>query len=221
MASRDRRFCCNVCSLGADKTDLHLPHRLEDGYGLNVEALRKIKAAGASVVVTVDCGIASLVEADEARRLGLDLVITDHHEFKAKLPNAAVLVHPRLPGSSYPFGQLSGSAVALKLAWALAQRASGGPKCLPKFREFLLDAVALAAIGVVCDVVPLHDENRILVKHGLHRLKQQPPLGLRALFDTAELPAGTAVRASDIGYRIGPRLNAAGRLGCAAWSSIC
>ncbi len=201
--------------LGADKTDIHVPHRLEEGYGLNVEALRKIADSGAAIVVTVDCGIASLTEAEEARRLGLSLIVTDHHEFKPQLPDAAVLVHPRLPGSSYPFGHLSGAAVALKLAWALAQRASGGPKCLPRFREFLLDAVALAAIGVVADVVPLHDENRILVKHGLNRLKQQPPIGLKALFESAAITIGNEIRSSDIGYKIGPRLNAAGRLGCA------
>ncbi|HZY87983.1 MAG TPA: single-stranded-DNA-specific exonuclease RecJ, partial [Gemmataceae bacterium] len=200
--------------LGA-KPDLYVPHRLEEGYGLNRDALRDIASKGVSVVVTVDCGIASVAEAEEARRLGLELIVTDHHEMKDTLPDAAVLVHPRLPGTAYPFGWLSGAAVAFKLAWALAQRASGGEKVLPHFREYLLDAVALAALGVVADVVPLHDENRILVRHGLHRLRQAPPLGIRALCEAAGVDVAAGVRASDIGYKIAPRLNAAGRLGCA------
>ncbi len=200
--------------LGA-KPDLYVPHRLEEGYGLNRDALRDIASKGVAVVVTVDCGICSVAEAEEALRLGLELIVTDHHEMKETLPEAAVLVHPRLPGTAYPFGWLSGAAVAFKLAWALAQQASGGPKVQPHFREYLLDAVALAALGVVADVVPLHDENRILVRHGLHRLRQAPPLGIRALCEAAGLDVSAGVRASDVGFKIGPRLNAAGRLGCA------
>jgi single-stranded-DNA-specific exonuclease len=200
--------------LGAH-ADFYVPRRLEEGYGLNRDALRQIAADGSSLVVTVDCGIASVAEADEARRLGLELVVTDHHEFKEVLPEAAALVHPRLPGGEYPFGGLSGSAVAFKLAWALAQRASGGEKVLPHFRNFLLDAVALASLGVVADVVPLHDENRILVRHGLNRLRREPPLGLQALCEAAGLPAGAELRAADVGFKLAPRMNAAGRLGCA------
>jgi single-stranded-DNA-specific exonuclease len=201
--------------LAGGKVDVHVPHRLEEGYGLNTEALEKIAGEGTSVVITVDCGIASIHEAEVARKLGLELIITDHHEFKPELPAAPVLVHPRLPGTSYPFGGLSGAAVAFKVAWALAQRTCGGEKVTPRFREFLLDAVALASLGIVADVVPLHEENRILVRHGLNRLRQQPPLGLKVLLETAGLPAGSKVRASDIGFRLAPRINAAGRLGCA------
>ncbi|HKB40693.1 MAG TPA: DHH family phosphoesterase, partial [Gemmataceae bacterium] len=113
----------SALELTGGNVDVHVPHRLEEGYGLNADALTKQAAEGASVVVTVDCGIASVAEAEVARRLGLELLITDHHEFKAQLPDAAVLVHPRLPGTSYPFGSLSGAAVAFKLAWALCQRA--------------------------------------------------------------------------------------------------
>ncbi|HEY7311526.1 MAG TPA: single-stranded-DNA-specific exonuclease RecJ [Gemmataceae bacterium] len=204
-----------VLKLIGAAADLYVPHRLEEGYGLNRDALRQIAEAGASLVVTVDCGIASLDEAEEAKRLGLELIVTDHHEFKDTLPDAAVLVHPRLPGANYPFGKLSGSAVAFKLAWALAQRACGSPKVTPRFRDYLLDAVALAALGVVADVVPLHDENRILVRHGLHRLRQTSLPGLLALCACAGLSPAAGLRASDIGYKIAPRMNAAGRLGCA------
>src|SRR5205823_4568654 len=104
--------------LGA-QADFYVPHRLDEGYGLNCEALQQIARTGTSVVVTVDCGIGSLAEAEEARRLGLELIITDHHELKDRLPSADVLVHPRLPGSTYPFGGLSGAGVAFKLAWLL------------------------------------------------------------------------------------------------------
>ena len=196
------------------RVDVHVPHRLEEGYGLNTEALTKIAAEGAAVVVTVDCGIASIVEAEVARKLGLELLVTDHHEFKAQLPNAAVLVHPRLPGTSYPFPKLSGAAVAFKVAWSLCQRACGGDKVTPRFREFLLDGVALAAVGIVADVVPLHDENRIFVRHGLSRLRQQPPAGLKALIEVAGLTEAN-LKASDVGFKLAPRINAAGRLGCA------
>lgn len=195
--------------------DFYVPNRLEEGYGLNREALRQIAQAGAAVVVTVDCGIASIAEADAARQLGLELIVTDHHELKEQLPAAAVCVHPRLPDTDYPFGGLSGAGVAFKLAWALSQRACGSDKVSPQFREFLLDATALAALGLVADVVPLHDENRIFVKHGLHRLRQASSIGLRALLEAAGLASQTPLTADDIGYKLAPRLNAAGRLGCA------
>jgi single-stranded-DNA-specific exonuclease len=197
------------------KADLYVPHRLEEGYGLNCEALQQLAADGFSLVVTVDCGIASIAEAEEAKRLGLELIVTDHHEMKPSLPQAAVLVHPRLPQTTYPFGWLSGAAVALKLAWALAQKACNSLKVSPRFRDNLLESVALAALGIVADVVPLHDENRILVRHGLRQLRQTERPGIRALCAAAGLERNAEIRAGDIGFRLAPRLNAAGRLGCA------
>lgn len=193
----------------------HIPARLKDGYGLNAEALRMRAAEGVTLFITVDCGIASLDEAEEARRLGVELIITDHHEMKDRLPNADVLVHPWLPGSAYPFRGLSGAGVALKLAWAIAQRVSGGEKVTPDLREFLLDAVGLAALGLVADVMPLRDENRTLVRHGLRRLATQPSIGIRALLEAAKVGVNGVIRAEDVGFRIGPRINAAGRLECA------
>jgi single-stranded-DNA-specific exonuclease len=195
--------------------EYYVPHRLDEGYGLNVEALRTLAEAGAQTVVTVDCGITALAEADEARQLGLELIITDHHEMKEQLPAAAALVHPRLPGGNYPFGELSGAGVAFKLAWALAIKMCGSEKVTPVFREFLLDAVGLATLGLVADVVPLLDENRILVKHGLHRLRTQPPLGMKALIESAGLQASPQLRTEDIAFKLAPRMNAAGRLGYA------
>lgn len=195
--------------------EFYVPHRLEEGYGLNVGALRSLAEKGVQTVVTVDCGIASLAEALEARRLGLELIVTDHHEMKETLPEADVLVHPRLPGTDYPFGGLCGAGVAFKLAWALAMRVCGSEKVTPKLREFLLDAVALATLGLVADVVPLHDENRIFVRAGLARLREKPPLGMRALIESAGLSASPTLRAEDIGFKLAPRMNAAGRLGYA------
>jgi single-stranded-DNA-specific exonuclease len=200
---------------GAAKVDFYVPHRLEEGYGLNAQALRQIAHGGASLVITVDCGIASVAEAEEARRLGLELIITDHHEPKEQLPAADVLVHPRLPDGSYPFDKLSGAAVAFKVAWALCQRACGSDRVTPRFRDYLLDGLALAALGIVADVVPLHDENRILVRHGLARLRRIESPGIRALAQSAGLAADGERKAADIGFRLAPRLNAAGRLGCA------
>lgn len=195
--------------------EFYVPHRMEEGYGLKVEPLRQFAADGVQTVVTVDCGINSHVEAAEARRLGLSLIITDHHELGAELPQASAVVHPRLPGGEAPFVELSGAGVAFKVAWALAQRVSGGDRVAGHLREFLLDAVALAAIGLIGDVMPLRGENRVLVKHGLTRLRTAPLPGLRALVEASGISLEKPLRAEDVAFKLAPRLNAAGRLGCA------
>lgn len=191
----------------------YVPHRLDEGYGLNNDALGKLKSRGTDVVVTVDCGIASVQEAETAGEMGLELVITDHHEMSERLPRAAAIVHPRLPGTNYAFPGLCGAGVALKLAWALCQRASQSKKVSPRLKEFLMTAVGLAAIGTVADVVPLLDENRLLVRHGLTSLKQRPPRGLAALMSVTGLDRKPTLGSEDIGFVLAPRLNAAGRLG--------
>ena len=113
-----------------------VPSRIDDGYGLNDEALERIQKGGATLVVTVDCGIASVNEAATARRIGLDLIITDHHQYGSELPDAVALVHPSLPGHEYPFAGLCGAGVALKLAWSLCQRVSGDEKVRPPIDRF-------------------------------------------------------------------------------------
>ncbi len=198
--------------LGAEAT-YYVPNRLEEGYGLNAAALRSLAERGASLVVSVDCGIASLEEARLARELGLELIVTDHHEFAESLPDAAAIVHPRLPGHSYPFGGLCGAGVALKLAWAICQRASQAKRVTEPLRNFLMSAVGLAAIGTVADIVPLLDENRIIVRHGLNSLKAMPPLGLSLLMQIAKLADKPCLGSEDIGFCLGPRINAAGRFG--------
>jgi single-stranded-DNA-specific exonuclease len=198
---------------GADSADFYVPHRLEEGYGLNCDALKNLKQQGADLVVTVDCGIASVAEAEYAKQLGLELIVTDHHEFKAQLPEAAALVHPRLPGSQYPFQELCGAGVAFKLAWALCQQFSEAKKVTEAFRQFLLECVALVALGTVADVVPLLDENRIFVRHGLKSLKEGPSVGLKALLEAATLTEKRALDSGHIAFTLAPRINAAGRLG--------
>ncbi len=191
----------------------YVPHRIDEGYGLNHEAIRLLASQNAEVIVTVDCGIASVDEAVTARQCGLELIVTDHHQPPEQLPAAAATVHPALPGSRYPFRGLSGSGVALKLAWALCQQASGAKKVGQRMRNFLLQAVGLAALGTVADVVPLVDENRVLVHYGLTSVKEQPCLGLAALMRVAGLNDPPTLSAEDIAFTLGPRLNAAGRLG--------
>lgn len=198
--------------LGAD-VNYYVPNRLEEGYGLSDEALRTLASRGAQLIISVDCGIASINEAETAKGLGLELIITDHHEFAERLPVAAAIVHPRLPGHDYPFAGLCGAGVAFKLAWAICQRASQSKKVSEPMRNFLLSAVGLAAIGTIADVVPLLDENRILVTHGLKSLFSQPPLGIRKLLEVTKLHEKSSLDSENIAFMIAPRLNAAGRFG--------
>ncbi len=205
--------------IGADVI-YHTPLRLSEGYGLNAERIRELKRDNVAVIVTVDCGIASISEALVAKEVGIELIVTDHHEMKAStagplLPDAAVVVHPRLPGGDYPYPDLCGAGIAWKLAWELARRVCGTERVTPEWRELLLDALSLAALGSISDVVRLRDENRIFVRHGLERLRQRPGIGLQALMQVAGLQDIQRLDAEDVGFRLAPRLNAAGRLGCA------
>jgi single-stranded-DNA-specific exonuclease len=193
--------------------DFYVPNRIDEGYGLNAEAIRKLAGQGADVVATVDCGICSLAEAELAAELGLTLIVTDHHQMTDRLPKAAAVVHPGLPDGQYPFTGLCGAAVAFKLAWAICQRASQNKRVSERMRQFLLQAVGLAAIGTVGDVVPLIDENRIIVRHGLNGLCAYPTIGTTALLRVAKLHEKPALECEDLAYSLSPRLNAAGRLG--------
>ncbi|OHB73026.1 MAG: single-stranded-DNA-specific exonuclease RecJ [Planctomycetes bacterium RBG_13_63_9] len=197
--------------LGADAS-YYVPHRVDEGYGLNCEAIRSLAGEGARLIVTVDCGIASLEQAHSAHHLGVELVITDHHQPGPQLPQAAAIVHPGLPGGDYPFAGLSGSGVALKVAWALCQQASGAKRVGQRMKSFLVQAVGLAALGTVADVVPLVDENRVLVCHGLKSLAAQPTPGLAALMRLTQLDKKAQLNSEDVAFTLAPRLNAAGRL---------
>lgn len=192
----------------------YVPHRLDEGYGLNVEAIRQLAAERAKVIVSVDCGVTAHEPAKAAMNAGVDLIITDHHNPPASiedLPKAFAVVHPRRPDSSYPFDHLSGAGVAYKLAWRLATLDFGEGKASPPLRSLLVELLAFAALGSIADVVPLIGENRVIARFGLGRIKDTPLIGLRALVDAARL-TGSKVSAWDVGFRLGPRLNACGRM---------
>lgn len=183
----------------------YIPDRFEEGYGLNIGALQQLKENGAAVVVSVDCGIRSLNEAAEAKRLGLDLIITDHHSPGPEMPDAFAVINTKQAGDEYLEKQLAGVGTAFKLACALEQRLGSGQQ---PAANTLLDLVAL---GTVADMVPLTGENRWMVREGLGGLRKPTRQGVLSLIGVSGLKP-QAVRAEDIGFLLGPRLNAAGRL---------
>lgn len=193
----------------------YVPHRIEEGYGLNSAALIQLAAEGARVVVTVDCGVTAVEPALAAREAGLDLIITDHHNPPRSLealPPAYAVVHPRRPDSAYPFGDLSGAGVAYKLAWRLATLRCGSQRVTEDLRRLLVELLAFAALGAVADVVPLLGENRVIARYGLARIKHSPIVGLRALVEASGL-GGDEINSEHAGFALGPRLNACGRMG--------
>ncbi len=194
------------------KAEYHIPRRLEEGYGITIGALEKIKAAGASLVVTVDCGISSVTELRVARAMGLDVIITDHHEPPETIPEALAVVNPRLPGCEYPFKGLAGVGIALKLVQAINAGLAGKDKAGPGLDVSLLKYLEIVGLGTVADVVPLRGENRILVKHGLKVLKESGRAGIQKLKEVA-LVREDNLSVGTIGYQMAPRLNASGRLG--------
>ena len=199
-----------LTALGADAR-AYIPDRVDEGYGLNKDALKKLKDAGVRVVVTVDCGIRSPVEVAFGNELGLDLIVTDHHSVGSaqSVPPALACINPKQDDCPYPFKDLAGVGLAFKLAQALLiieQKTNGSA---PLRDEDLLDLVAL---GTVADLAPLVDENRALVLRGLARINSDKPrAGIAALMQTSGAKLGAA-DATTIGYALGPRLNAAGRV---------
>lgn len=196
----------------------YVPHRIEEGYGLNARAMEELAREGARVVVSVDCGATAFGPAEAARQAGLDLIITDHHAFgertlrTGELPGAYAVVHPRRAGSAYPFGDLSGAGVAYKLAWRLATVHAGRERVDETARAELVELLALAALGTIADVVPLVGENRVLARYGLSRVRGTSLEGVRALVEASGL-SGAEVAAEHVGFALAPRLNACGRLG--------
>jgi single-stranded-DNA-specific exonuclease len=199
--------------LAGANVDFYIPSRFDEGYGVNGEALEQIRAEGADLVVTVDCGITAVEEALRARELGLELIITDHHEPRETLPEVGVIVHPTACDEASPNPHLSGAAIALKVAWALSRQVCGGAQVTPEYREFLLDATAFAALGLVADVVPLVGENRVIASFGLRHLCHTCNPGLKALIEVSGLAGKAKYDEYDVGFMLAPRLNAVGRLG--------
>ena len=180
----------------------YIPGRLEEGYGLNPMAIHQLHGEGVSLIITVDCGITAVAEAQLCKELGIDLVITDHHECKDQLPEAVAVVDPHRPDDNYPHKNLSGVGVAFKLACALCGS-----------QQTVLDAYAdMVCLGTVADVMLLQGENRVFVEQGLRSLQHNPRLGLSALMAECGCDSST-INASSIGFMLAPRINAAGRMG--------
>jgi single-stranded-DNA-specific exonuclease len=198
--------------------DYYIPHRIEEGYGLNVDAVKQICDGGAGLIVTVDCGVTAIDPAAAARERGVDLIVSDHHEWHEEegattWPDCCAIVHPRMEQAvKYPNPHLCGAGVAFKLAWATGMAVSGAVKVSETFRNYLIDATALAALGTIADVVPLVGENRVLAHFGLGGLKASKLTGIQALIVAAGL-SGQTLDSYHVGFLLGPRLNAAGRMG--------
>ncbi len=182
--------------------DYYIPNRIDEGYGLNKTAIQKIASKGYKLIITVDCGITSKEEIDLANELGIDVVITDHHEVPEELPKAIAVIDAKRKDSKYPFNQLAGVGVSFKLIQALSQKMQ-----LPE-KEYLkyLDIVC---VGTISDIVPLLDENRVITKLGLKLVEQTKNMGLKALLEVADYKK---IDSNTISFGIAPRINACGRL---------
>ncbi len=185
------------------RADYYIPQRIEEGYGINNEALKRISDAGATLVISVDCGITSLEEVDYANELGMDMIITDHHQCKDQLPNAFSIINPKQPDCNYPFKELCGAGIAFKLAQALLSE-----KEIFDIKELL----EIAAVATVADIVALTGENRTIVKLGLSSLEKPNNLGLKALIEISGITPGY-VDSNSIAFMLAPRINSSGRMG--------
>ncbi len=190
-------------SLGAE-VDFFIPNRLEEGYGLREKYVDLALSKKASVIISVDCGIKAVAFVEKAKEKGLDVIVTDHHQPGPKLPNALAILNPALPDSTYPYKYLAGVGVVFKLIQALLDVESKSSQ-LPHYLK-------LVSIGTVADIVELKDENRIFVKFGLRGLEDVTNIGLKSLMDICGIHK-RRISVGDLGFRIGPRINAAGRLG--------
>ncbi|MEA3493176.1 MAG: single-stranded-DNA-specific exonuclease RecJ [Candidatus Margulisiibacteriota bacterium] len=189
--------------LGIDAT-YYIPHRYGEGYSLSIDAVKKIAESGIKLIITVDCGISSLEEVAEAGRLGLDVIITDHHNLPNQLPNAYAIVNPKMIPYDHPSEHLSGAGVAFKFAWALLKIAG------EKDSVFLTSLLDLASLGTIADVVPLNRENRVLAAAGLNLINQRKRIGISELADAAKI--GDRISIRNVNFGLAPRINAAGRL---------
>lgn len=194
----------SVLSLLTDNLDWYIPSRFTEGYGLNEGAVEALKEKGTDLLITVDCGITSLKEVERARQLGMDVLVTDHHQPGPELPDC-VVIDPKQEGETYPFPHLAGCGVAFKILQAL-QRKCGLP------RDVISQALDLVGAGTVGDIVPLVDENRTIVKYGLEKLNQGNRASVRALAEAISLEKITS---DSIAFGIVPHINAAGRMGSA------
>ncbi len=190
--------------------EFYIPNRVTEGYSLNVEALKKLKARGVDLVITVDNGIMALKEVLAAREMGLDIVVTDHHQVGDTLPEAVAVVNPQRKDCTYPFKGICGAGVVFKILIALRQRLRDDGFFADKPEPNLKNHLDLLAIATVCDMVPLKDENRYFVQEGLLQLSKTKKPGIKALMNVSGVKG--VPTATDLGFRLGPRINACGRL---------
>ncbi len=190
----------------------YIPDRQAEGYGLSLAGIEESHRQGAGLIISVDCGITSTAEVDLVHKLNMDIIISDHHEPGATLPDVTAILDPKRQDSTYPFSELAGVGVAYKLAQGIRQRMNLDPTYLERYLD-------LVAIGSAADIVPLVDENRILVKEGLERLNRNGNHGIRALIDTAGFKQGD-IRVGNIVFGLAPRINAVGRLGSAKRAAL-
>lgn len=198
-------LCDFLRSLGAN-VEYYIPSRADEGYGINIIALSKIKKGGAKLLITVDCGITAVGEVEFARSIGLDVVITDHHMCKEKIPRAVAVINPKQPECSYPYKELAGVGVCFKLVLATAMHLGR------KAGEYFDRYVDLCAVGTIADVVPLTGENRVIVHAGLKALAETKRPGLAALSSVAGI-AQKNPSVTNVSFALAPRINAAGRVG--------
>ena len=190
----------------------YIPHRLGEGYGLNVQAVERLAAEGTRVLVTLDCGITATAEISRARDLGVDVVIVDHHTVPETLPPAVAILNPHQPGCEYPTKTLCAAGVAFNLCVGLRKRLRDDGFFATRKEPNLRALMDLVAMATVADVVPLTGANRILVAHGLQELTAARRPGIRALKEVAGIEVDAPITAGQVGFRLGPRINAAGRL---------
>lgn len=182
----------------------YIPNRLEEGYGINEDAIKHIHLQGCNLMISVDCGITSVKEVDLANKLGVDIIITDHHECQSEIPKAYAVINQKQDDCHYPFDMLCGCGVAFKLIQALT------PK--EEFKTSLYNYLEIVTLATICDIVPLIDENRIIVKNGLKLMTEGNNVGLKELIKVCGVESDK-IGSSHIGFAIGPRINASGRLG--------
>ena len=186
------------------KVEVYIPNRITEGYGISLTSVDILKERGTDLIISVDCGITAVEEVTHANKLGIDTIICDHHQPKEVLPDAFAILDPLKPNDNYPFNYLSGAGIAFKLARAIADKIGR--------KELVLDYLDLVALAGAADIVPLVDENRILVKEGIEKINFNPRPGIQALMKRARMTPGN-LSAGQIVFTVAPRINAVGRMG--------
>ncbi len=191
------------------KADYHVPDRLKDGYGMRAAVVEQAAREGCTLIVSVDTGTRAFEAVEAAKRAGADVIVTDHHLPEDRLPDALAVLNPNQPGCAYPNKNLCGAGVAFKLAQALMEMDGWSPERIVRFTDSFL---IMAAVATVADVVPLTGENRLIVKRGLDGIAKTRNPGLRALLEVSGFAPGEPLSSADLGFRVAPRINAAGRM---------